>query len=162
MHLLPALLPQHERLYPAGLYGPVRSGNPHSVGQRIRKLCRQLWDWSTGRWAARGWRASGVMGRRREGLSVAAPLRLPMYRHLLSRVYYDVASGDRLFGAVVVHVMLSSRVFPPDPDTEGIGLEPADLATPMIWMSMVVLGIGTLLLSRRVFGLSLHRTTIGR
>jgi DNA repair photolyase len=35
------LLPLYERLYPAGSYGPVRSGDPHATGRRIRELCRQ-------------------------------------------------------------------------------------------------------------------------
>jgi len=37
----PDLLPLYERLYPAGSYGPVRSGDPHAIGRRIRELCRQ-------------------------------------------------------------------------------------------------------------------------
>jgi len=37
----PDLLPLYERLYPAGCYGPVRSGDPHALGRRIRELCRQ-------------------------------------------------------------------------------------------------------------------------
>lgn len=37
----PDLLPLYERLYPAGSYGAVRSGDPHTVGQRVRELCRQ-------------------------------------------------------------------------------------------------------------------------
>jgi hypothetical protein len=35
----PDLLPLYERLYPAGSYGPVRSGDPHAIGRRIRELC---------------------------------------------------------------------------------------------------------------------------
>jgi len=38
---LPDLLPLYERLYPAGSYGPVRSGDPHAIGRRVRELCRQ-------------------------------------------------------------------------------------------------------------------------
>jgi DNA repair photolyase len=37
----PDLLPLYERLYPAGSYGPVRSGDPHAIGRRVRELCRQ-------------------------------------------------------------------------------------------------------------------------
>jgi hypothetical protein len=37
----PDLLPLYERLYPAGSYGPVRSGDPHALGRRVRDLCRQ-------------------------------------------------------------------------------------------------------------------------
>jgi DNA repair photolyase len=37
----PDLLPLYERLYPTGSYGPVRSGDPHAIGRRIRQLCRQ-------------------------------------------------------------------------------------------------------------------------
>jgi len=37
----PDLLPLYERLYPAGAYGPVRSGDPHAIGRRICELCRQ-------------------------------------------------------------------------------------------------------------------------
>jgi hypothetical protein len=37
----PDLLPLYERLYPAGSYGPVRSGDPHAIGRRIRELCRR-------------------------------------------------------------------------------------------------------------------------
>jgi DNA repair photolyase len=37
----PDVLPLYERLYPTGSYGPVRSGDPHAIGRRIRELCRQ-------------------------------------------------------------------------------------------------------------------------
>jgi len=37
----PDLLPLYERLYPAGSYGAVRSGDPHAIGRRIRDFCRQ-------------------------------------------------------------------------------------------------------------------------
>jgi hypothetical protein len=37
----PDLMPLYERLYPAGSYGPVRSGNPHAVGRRVRELCQR-------------------------------------------------------------------------------------------------------------------------
>jgi hypothetical protein len=37
----PDLLPLYERLYPAGSYGAVRSGDPHRVGRLIHELCRQ-------------------------------------------------------------------------------------------------------------------------
>jgi len=37
----PDLLPLYERLYPAGSYGPVRSGDPHAIGRRIRELCQR-------------------------------------------------------------------------------------------------------------------------
>ena len=37
----PGLLPLYERLYPTGSYGPVRSGDPHAVGWRVRELCTQ-------------------------------------------------------------------------------------------------------------------------
>ncbi|MBN1813970.1 MAG: hypothetical protein JXA14_19190 [Anaerolineae bacterium] len=37
----PDLLPLYERLYPAGSYGAVRSGDPHAIGRRVRELCRQ-------------------------------------------------------------------------------------------------------------------------
>ena len=37
----PDLLPLYERLYPAGSYGPVRGGDPHAIGRRIRDLCKQ-------------------------------------------------------------------------------------------------------------------------
>jgi len=37
----PGLLPLYERLYPAGSYGPGRSGDPHAIGRRIRELCRR-------------------------------------------------------------------------------------------------------------------------
>jgi len=37
----PDLLPLYERLYPAGSYGAVRSGDPHATGRRVRELCRQ-------------------------------------------------------------------------------------------------------------------------
>jgi DNA repair photolyase len=36
----PDLLPLYERLYPTGSYGPVRSGDPHAIGRRIRDLCQ--------------------------------------------------------------------------------------------------------------------------
>ena len=36
----PDLLPLYERLYPAGSYGAVRSGDPHAIGRRVRELCR--------------------------------------------------------------------------------------------------------------------------
>ncbi len=35
----PDLLPLYERLYPTGSYGPVRSGDPHAIGRRVRELC---------------------------------------------------------------------------------------------------------------------------
>jgi DNA repair photolyase len=37
----PDLLPLYERIYPAGSYGAVRSGDPHTTGRRIRELCSQ-------------------------------------------------------------------------------------------------------------------------
>jgi hypothetical protein len=37
----PDLLPLYERLYPAGSYGTVRSGDPHAIGRRIHELCQQ-------------------------------------------------------------------------------------------------------------------------
>jgi hypothetical protein len=37
----PDLVPLYERLYPVGSYGPVRSGDPHAVGRRIREPCRR-------------------------------------------------------------------------------------------------------------------------
>jgi len=37
----PDLLPLYERIYPTGSYGPVRSGDPHSIGRRVRELCQQ-------------------------------------------------------------------------------------------------------------------------
>ena len=37
----PDLLPLYERLYASGSYGPVRSGDPHAVGRRIRELCHR-------------------------------------------------------------------------------------------------------------------------
>ena len=37
----PDLVPLYERLYPAGSYGAVRSGDPHVIGRRIRELCQQ-------------------------------------------------------------------------------------------------------------------------
>ena len=37
----PELVLLYERLYPAGSYGPVRSGDPHALGRRVRALCRQ-------------------------------------------------------------------------------------------------------------------------
>ena len=37
----PDLLPLYERMYPAGSYGAVRSGDPHATGRRVRELCRQ-------------------------------------------------------------------------------------------------------------------------
>jgi hypothetical protein len=37
----PDLLPLYERLYPAGSYGAVRSGDPHAVGRRVRELCQR-------------------------------------------------------------------------------------------------------------------------
>ena len=37
----PDLLSLYERLYPPGSYGPVRSGDPHAIGRRIRALCQQ-------------------------------------------------------------------------------------------------------------------------
>jgi DNA repair photolyase len=37
----PDLLPLYDRLYPAGSYGAVRSGDPHAVGRRIRDLCQR-------------------------------------------------------------------------------------------------------------------------
>src|SRR5512136_2452425 len=37
----PDLLSLYERLYPPGSYGPVRSGDPHAVGRRIRELCQR-------------------------------------------------------------------------------------------------------------------------
>jgi len=37
----PDLLPPYERLYPPGSYGPVRSGDPHAIGRRVRELCLQ-------------------------------------------------------------------------------------------------------------------------
>jgi len=36
---LPELLPLYQRLYPAGSYGAVRSGDPHAIGKRVRELC---------------------------------------------------------------------------------------------------------------------------
>ena len=33
-------VPLYERVYPAGSYGAVRSGDPHAIGRRIRGLCR--------------------------------------------------------------------------------------------------------------------------
>jgi len=37
----PDLLPLYERLYPAGSYGEVRSGDPHTTGRRVRELCQR-------------------------------------------------------------------------------------------------------------------------
>jgi len=37
----PDLVPLYERLYPAGAYGAVLSGDPHAIGRRIRELCHQ-------------------------------------------------------------------------------------------------------------------------
>ena len=37
----PDLVPLYERLYPAGSYGPVRGGDPHAIGRRVRELCRR-------------------------------------------------------------------------------------------------------------------------
>jgi hypothetical protein len=37
----PDMLPLYERLYPAGSYGTVRSGDPHAIGRRIRELCQR-------------------------------------------------------------------------------------------------------------------------
>jgi DNA repair photolyase len=37
----PDLLPLYERIYPAGSYSAVRSGDPYTIGRRIRELCRQ-------------------------------------------------------------------------------------------------------------------------
>jgi DNA repair photolyase len=37
----PDLVPLYERLYPAGSYGPVRSGDLHQIGRRVRELCQQ-------------------------------------------------------------------------------------------------------------------------
>lgn len=37
----PDLLPLYERLYPAGSYGAVRSGDPRAIGRRIHELCGQ-------------------------------------------------------------------------------------------------------------------------
>jgi DNA repair photolyase len=35
------LLPPYERVYPAGSYGAIRSGDPHAIGRRIRELCQR-------------------------------------------------------------------------------------------------------------------------
>jgi len=35
----PELLPLYQRLYPAGSYGAVRSGNPRAIAKRVRELC---------------------------------------------------------------------------------------------------------------------------
>ncbi|HNS51477.1 MAG TPA: hypothetical protein PKO09_09875 [Anaerolineae bacterium] len=37
----PDLVPLYARLYPAGSYGPMRSGDPYATGRRVRKLCSQ-------------------------------------------------------------------------------------------------------------------------
>ncbi len=37
----PDLLALYEQLYPPGSYGPVRSGDPHTIGRRLRELCQQ-------------------------------------------------------------------------------------------------------------------------
>ncbi|MGD8472625.1 MAG: hypothetical protein PVH59_00785 [Anaerolineae bacterium] len=37
----PDLPPLYESLYPPGSYGPVRSGDPHIIGRRVRELCQQ-------------------------------------------------------------------------------------------------------------------------
>lgn len=37
----PDLLPLYERLYPAGAYGPLVTGDPHAIGRRVRELCQK-------------------------------------------------------------------------------------------------------------------------
>jgi DNA repair photolyase len=37
----PDLMPLYQRLFPAGSYGLVRSGDPHAIGRRIHELCQQ-------------------------------------------------------------------------------------------------------------------------
>jgi len=37
----PDWVPLYERLYPAGSYGALLSGDPHAIGRRIREFCRQ-------------------------------------------------------------------------------------------------------------------------
>ena len=58
-------------------------------------------------------------------------------------MYYDVAGSDRLVGAVVVYIVLSGGIFPPNADAEGVGAVGAFAVTgPQLKLVGIAVGVG--------------------